>query len=314
VSDQFAAAPVAEVAVLGATGFIGDAIVSELRGRDIKVRPVAAPRLEWAPTDVLPTGERSHVVDALARSLDGADIVVNAAGLADPAAPESAALYGANALLPAMVARACARIGSTRFIHLSSISVQGGGDLDETPRTAASSPYARSRALGERLLGHEDSVECVIFRPTSVHGPRRAVTRSLVRLARSPVSCVAGDGSAPTPQVLVEDVATSVVHLALAPSVPPIVIQPPSGMTTGLLLRLLGGREPRHLPETAARVAVRGLRGCSRVSPWARAQANRIELLLFGRRQVPGWLATQGLAPTLRVEAWQRLGADGAHE
>jgi hypothetical protein len=31
-------------------------------------------------------------------------------------------------------------------------------------------------------------------------------------------------------------------------------------------------------------------------------------MLLFGRRQAPGWLAGQGATPVLHPEAWLRLG------
>lgn len=298
------------VAVVGGSGFIGQAIVSALRHRGAQVRTVAAPRVE-ASLDGLTIAGHESMVDGLAGQFDGAQVVVNAAGIADPAAPDDPHLYGANTLVPLLVARAGAQTKAARFVHLSSISVQGDGDLDETARTAPFSPYSRSRAVAERLLLGESDLDTVVFRPTSVHGPGRAVTRSLVRFARSGLSCVAGDGSAGTPQVLVSDVAAAVTELALVEGrVPPIVIQPPNGMTTGLLLRLLGGREPRHLPHGLVRAALGGLRRATRSSLAVTAQARRAEMLLFGRRQVPGWLAEQGLAPPLRPRQWQELAAE----
>jgi UDP-glucose 4-epimerase len=304
------------VAVLGSTGFIGRAVTAELRSRQVEVRPVLAPRLLWPlgqvpGTDGVPAHFRQDVVAPLSQRLADADVVVNAAGVADPASPDTPALYGANSLLPVLLAQACALVGVGRLIHISSAAVQGEGVLDETTRTTPFSPYSRSRALGEHLLLAEPNIDKVIFRPTSVHGTGRAVTRSLVRFARSPMSCTAGDGSAPTPQVLVEDVADAVTHLALAwGPVPPIVLQPHNGMTTGLLLRLLGARKPWHLPHRIARPALSGLRVCAKSSPRAQANARRIDMLLFGRRQVPGWLAERGAIPTLRPETWQRLAAD----
>jgi UDP-glucose 4-epimerase len=297
------------VAVLGGSGFLGRAIIRQLRSRGVAVRPVPAPRLEARIDELTPTG-RESIVDDLAARLDGARVVVNAAGIADPAAPHGPGLYGANTLLPLLVARAGADVKVERFVHVSSISVQGDGDLDETSRTAPFSPYSRSRALAERLLLAGSDLDTVVFRPTSVHGPDRAVTRSLVRFARSGLSCVAGAGSASTPQVLVSDVAAAVTELALTErAVPPIVIQPPNGMTTGMLLRLLGGHEPRHLPDRLARTALRTLRRATGSSLTVTAHARRVEMLLFGRRQVPGWLAEQGLAPGLEPPQWQCLAA-----
>jgi nucleoside-diphosphate-sugar epimerase len=275
---------------------------------------------------VPPGGVPEPAVDALAGQLAGARAVVNAAGLPDGNAPASPRLYGANALLPVLVARACARAGAGRFVHLSSAAVQGGRPLDpvpldETARVAPFSPYSHAKALGERLLLAEPAGldgpdgpagRPVLFRCTWVHAPGKPQTRSLVRLARSPLSCVAGDGTAPTPQVLVGDVAAAVAQLvAAAGPVPPIVLQPHNGMTTGLLLRLLGGREPRHLPAGPARGLVRGMRGYGRLSRRAQAHARRIDMLLFGRRQVPGWLAGQRMAPAVREPEWQRLGPVG---
>jgi nucleoside-diphosphate-sugar epimerase len=302
------------VALLGSTGFVGRAVAAELGRRGIEVRAVAAPRLRWPPglrceLGALPPAVHPDTVEHLAGQLAGAQVVVNAAGLPDGTAPASPSLYGANALLPPLVARAARQAAADRFIHVSSAAVQGRAPLDETARTAPLSPYSDSKALGERLLLVEPPHATVVFRPTWVHDADRPNTRALVRLARSRAACVAGDGSAPTPQVLVGDVAEAVAGLVLAHGpVPPIVLQPPSGMTTGRLLRLLGGREPRHLPDRIARAAVRGLYGYGRLSRRAGAHARRADMLLFGRRQAPGWLADQGVTPVLHPEAWLRLG------
>jgi nucleoside-diphosphate-sugar epimerase len=303
------------VAVLGGTGFIGRAVADELRHRGAVVRQLRAPRLdfpEWCRFDpsVAHSNAGPDVVERLAGDLLGADVIVNVAGIANPAAPATRGLFGANAFLPLLVARAAAAVEARRYVHVSSISVQPSGPLDETARTAPTSPYGRSRALGERLLLDEGGTGTVIYRPTSVHGRARSTTRSLIRIARSPVAAVAGDGCAPTPQVLVGDVATSIVHLALTSAAPPpIVIQPHNGMTTGLVLRLLSGREPRRLPERATKAAVAGLRAAARRSPGALAHVRRLEMMLFGRQQVTGWLAQQGVTPTLRPEEWEALAA-----
>jgi nucleoside-diphosphate-sugar epimerase len=289
-------------------------VTRELRARGVQVTPISAPRLRWVAAlsgvDRVPSDMHCDVVDALAQQLDGASVVVNAAGLPDGNAPASAELYGANALLPVLVGRACALAGVERFIHASSAVVQGRGSLDETPRTAPFSPYSRSKALAEYLLLREEAVAQVLFRKPWVHDVGRANTLSLVRLARSRASYVAGDGSAPTPQVLIGDVAAAVAHLALVRGpVPSIVLQPPSGMTTSLLLRLLGGREPRHLPFAAARCLSSGVWVGAGLSRRVNAYARRIEMLLFGKRQERGWLADQGAVPPFRPESWQRLGA-----
>ncbi|MEU5960672.1 NAD-dependent epimerase/dehydratase family protein [Micromonospora parva] len=309
--------PVKKVAVLGSSGFVGRAVVAELRSRGAEVHVVSAPRLSWPLTESLrsnsvPADLQRDVVDALAAQLDGAHVVINTAGLPNGSAPDSAELYGGNALLPTLVARASALVNANRLVHVSSAAAQGAMDLDETSRTMPFSPYSRSKAIGERLLQREDRIDTVIYRSTWVHDVDRPNTRALVRLAQSRMSCVAGDGTAPTPQVLIDDVAAAIAHLGLVDGpVPPIVLQPHNGMTTGLLLRLLGGREPLHLPPLMARYATRCVTAYGRTGLHANAHARRVEMLLFGKRQTPGWLADQGLAPTLRPEAWERLRTAG---
>jgi dTDP-4-dehydrorhamnose reductase len=299
--------------VFGSSGFVGRAVVTELRCRGVEVRPVAAPRLSWPLAQALraqsvPADLHGEVVETLAEQLDGAQVVINAAGLPDGSAPDSPGLYGANALLPTLVARASALANVNRFVHVSSAAVQGSRALDETPRTTPFSPYSRSKAIGERLLQHEGDIDAVIYRSTWVHDVGRPNTRALVRLARSRMSCVAGDGTAPTPQVLIGDVAGAIVHLGLVNGpAPSIVLQPTNGMTTGLLLRLLSGREPRHLPRLAAWYATRCLTTYAKLNLRANAHARRVDMLLFGKRQTSGWLADQGLAPKLRPEVWERL-------
>ncbi|WP_158609803.1 NAD(P)-dependent oxidoreductase [Micromonospora sp. CV4] len=305
--------PIKRIAVLGSSGFVGRAVVAELGCKGAEVQPVTAPRLSWPLTQALtanavPADLHEGVVDALANQLDGAQVVINTAGLPDGSAPDSPALYGGNALLPTLVARASALVGANRMVHVSSAAAQGPMALDETPRTMPFSPYSRSKAIGERLLQREDGIGTVIYRSTWVHDVDRPNTRALIRLAQSRMSCVAGDGTAPTPQVLIDDVARAIVHLGLTHEpVPPIVLQPYNGMTTGLLLRLLGGREPLHVPPRVARYVTRGLTAYGKTSLSANAQARRVDMLLFGKRQTPGWLADQGLAPELRPEAWERL-------
>jgi nucleoside-diphosphate-sugar epimerase len=300
-------------AVLGSSGFIGRAVADELRRNGAEVTCIPAPRLRWSGPG---TDRLRHIepvllradVEGLAAHLADVTLVVNAAGIADADAPWTPALLGANALLPVLVARACALAGVRRYVHLSSIAVQGNGPLDETTRTAPFSPYSYSRALGEELVLRDPAVDTVVFRPTSLHGRHRRNTRLLVTIARSAAACVAGDGSLPTPQVLVEEVATAVTHIGLTADKPPaIVLQPHNGMTTGRLLTLLGGKAPRRLPLRPARILMDRMLALTSCTPRAHGHARRLDMLLLGRAQVPGWLAAQGFTSTINPAAWQAL-------
>lgn len=303
------------VAILGGSGFVGGAVVTRLTGLGLDVRPLAAPRVEYALTrkaaGAVPENLHDDLVDAFAELLTGAQVVVNAAGIAYGNSPSSPRLYGANVLMPVLVARAAARAGVRRYIHLSSAAAQGHLDLDETPRTDPFSPYSFSKAWGERALLDEPSIDTVIFRSTWVHDIGRPNTMSLIRLARSGLACVAGDGARPTPQVLIRDVAESVSFLARTLATPPrIVTQPSNGMKTAQILRLLGDREPRHLPEALARLVLPQIRLVERAGVHLNSIARRVEMLLYGKRhRTPGWLAEQGLTPQVDHEQWKRLAA-----
>jgi UDP-glucose 4-epimerase len=299
------------VAVIGGTGFIGRTVVSSLRDRGHQVTSVPAPRLSTAARSVEAlehaAGESAHV-DELREGLRGHDVVINAAGCSEATAAAGDGLFGANALLPVVIYQAASRSAVDRYIHISSAAVQGRRPvLDETASWAPFSPYSHSKALAERALIRRPRV--CLFRPTSVHGVDRAVTRSLARLARSPLGSVAGEGTRPTPQVLVDDVGEAITWLVAASEpLPAVVLQPWSGMTTAGLLQALARRSPRHVPMPVARATLRALRLVGMLRPEARGVARRVEMLWLGQAQAPGWLDGSGYQPMSRPSAWLALG------
>ena len=135
--------------VVGATGFAGSAITARLRAEGHTVQAVSAPRLSSSARTVHHLMGRARdlesVIDYLADSFAGADVVVNAAGLARPDGTDQDALVGANALLPLLILAAAERTSVTRVIHLSTAAVQGSTPcLDETTQTDPFSPYSLS--------------------------------------------------------------------------------------------------------------------------------------------------------------------------
>jgi nucleoside-diphosphate-sugar epimerase len=306
------------VAVVGASGFVGSAVVRALVAGGGTPVAVPAPRLRTAARDADALGREAAILaqdgeDGLGLDgLAGSDVVVIAAGVPDATGSDTDQLVGAHALLPAVVFAAARRAGVRRVVHVSSAAVQGAAELlDETADRAPESPYAVSKALGEEVLDRlaaSAGVELVIYRPPSVQGPGRRVTERVASLARSPLRSVAGDGSSPSPQALVENVGSAVARLCTLPLVPRYVIHPWEGITTGSLLELIGGgRRPRRIPAVLARVAVRIARATLGRSPGGEGTVRRIEVLWFGQRQAPSWLTTQGWTPPVGAEGWQQL-------
>lgn len=308
--------------VLGATGFVGSAVVAELGARGLSATTLAAPRLaasSGTAVDLVAEARKSEAVATLAAAFADVDVVVNAAGLATPGDGESPALTGANALLPAVVALAAREAGVSRFVHLSSASVQGHRRvIDESSDRAPFSSYSRSKALGEEVLellgagaGDGSTVDgagapgtsIVTIRATSVQGPSRPTTTSFVKVARSPLASVASPGTAPTPVSSINALAWFVVETAAHPSpVPPLVLQPWEGLSVTDVLEAGSGRKPRQLPGWLCRTVLKsgyfvsGLLGERLHGP-----IRRVELMWFGQEQAPGWAETAGLLPEPQV-------------
>lgn len=296
-------APSRVIAVFGASGFVGHAVSSALEASGHEVVGLRAPRITRV------TGqERREIVADLRHAISGCSAVVNAAGVAEAAGSESEDLIGANAVLPGLIAEAAAR-EDVRLVHVSTAAVQGRrGVLDSSHEVSPFSPYSRSKLAGERAVAAHGR-GAVVYRPPGVHGPERRVTQSLARLAASPLSSVAGRGDRPTANVLAASVGSAVAHLATTPASPPPVVHHPSeGMTTGSLLRLLGGRRPIGVPFPAASAVMLMTLALGQAHPAILASARRLEMLWFGQSQAPSWLDDDGWRTPTTDEDWRVLG------
>lgn len=158
------------IGVLGASGYVGTAIVRALRANGYGVSPAAGSAHETYPT--VDVRDR----EAVGSFVDGLDAVVNAAGVvgigACDARPELA--FDVNALGAANVAWAC----RTRTVPLVSLSsVAAIGDPERRPITAASSRtpttvYGRTKLLGERAVDTlaADRIPGISLCVTNVYG------------------------------------------------------------------------------------------------------------------------------------------------
>lgn len=298
------------VAVFGASGFVGGAVLQALQDRGVPTVPLTTPRLP--PVEPRAVAELvtslSHVVTDLAVSISGCQAVVNAAGDPNASSRDRRHLVAANAALPLLVARAAEQAGVPRMVHVSSAVVQGRRPvLDETPATQPFSDYSRSKALAEDLLRGLVNPRVVIYRPPSVHSVDRRVTRSLVAVAQSPLSSVAAPGDAPTPQAHIDNVGDAVAHLAVCSEQPPLIVMHPwEGFGTADFLRLLGDREPLRVPAWPAQWVTRFLRLVGAQVPPVAANVRRLEMIWFGQGQATSWLQHHGWTPPAGKDAWTR--------
>ena len=300
------------VAVIGASGFVGSAVTQVLEQKGFPVKRVRAPRLPgMMPAEALRYIEsESPELAELTSQLQDVDVVVNAAGDPDASSTNVAALVAANGVLPGLIAAASVRAGVGRIVHVSSAAVQGRLPmLDDSDTVDPGSYYSRSKLLGEQMMLRFSGGTAVTYRPSSVHGIDRRITRVVARIASGPLATVASPGVAPSPQALINNVAEAVAFLATTTLTPPAVVTHPwEGLTTSDVMELLGGRAPRGVPEQFARAIVGTLALAGSAVPRLTATARRVDMLWFGQRQAVSWLSTVGwVAPWGRAE-WVELG------
>jgi nucleoside-diphosphate-sugar epimerase len=297
--------------VLGASGFVGSALVEHLRGAGVMVTTATTPRLRAATktsVGTLAQTARHHpAVADLAATMRGMSVVVVAAGVATPGAALTPELVGGNSLLPGVVAVAARRAGVRRVVHLSSAAVQGRSrSLDESERVQPFSAYSQSKAMGERvarLLAEETGADVVVLRATSVQGSGRATTAGLQRFARSRLASVAGNGTAPPAVSSVAALCEFIAVVAGRPEpVPPIVLQPWEQLSVADVIRLAGGREPITLPRPLCALSVAGGYAFSAVlGGRLHGQVRRVEALWFGQQVNAHWAQRIGITVRSRL-------------
>jgi nucleoside-diphosphate-sugar epimerase len=150
-----------KIAVTGASGFIGQALVARMRALAHEAVPLS--RGEGAAYDDL---------QAMTKRFEGCDGVVHLAARAHRSGGDDE--FAPNVRIAQVAARAARDAGAARFVLVSSIGVNGnatqGKPFTEAHAPAPAEPYARSKWLAEQAVRKEfDSA--VIVRPPLVYGP-----------------------------------------------------------------------------------------------------------------------------------------------
>lgn len=300
------------VAVFGSSGFVGSAVMRALGEREVIAVGLPTIRVTASPRELEGLRETFQPeIKAMAAALNGFSSVINCAGVSDASAINQAALTGANSVVPGVIGAAAVEAGVQRFVHVSSAAVQGRVNiLDDSEEVTPFSPYSRSKIDGE-LAARTWGPSCtVVYRPPGVHGACRKTTRSIARLARSPLSSVAAPGTANSPQALIENVADLISFLASTSEQPPAVVTHPSeGLSTRTLMLALGGKEPVIIPRLLATTLV-ALANRGGHSPRLAATARRLEVLWLGQDQSSSWAIESGWRPKADIDHWFRLGAE----
>lgn len=186
--------PYQKICVLGGSGFVGSALVSELAARGKQVKVLTRRREHAKGLILLPTVEvveaDIHEERVLAREFRGCDAVINlvgvlhesAKGRVDKPQARRGDFHQNHVELPRKAISACAEVGISRFLHMSALGAS------PTSRSA----YQRSKGVGEALV-RESSLEANL-NPGTLGGGKLTARRGMqVTIFRPSVIFGAGD-------------------------------------------------------------------------------------------------------------------------
>jgi uncharacterized protein YbjT (DUF2867 family) len=272
------------VAITGATGFVGQAVLDEAMRRGMEVRALARRKqparagVEWVRGDL---GDER----ALKRLVGSASVVIHIAGVVN--APDAAGFDEGNVRGTLNVVNAALASGVGRFVHVSSLAA----------REPELSLYGASKRKGEQIV-KASSLDWTVVRPPAVYGPRDTEMYELFKLARNGLMPLPPRGELSV--IHVADLAR--LLLALIPGGEEVThrtFEPddgaPGGWTHVTLAKAIGlavGRRvvPLPLPQRALRWIARAdkaFRGAG-----AKLTPDRVDYMCH-----PDWMAGADMAP-----------------
>lgn len=208
-----------QVAITGATGFIGWHVARLFQEEGWRVRAIVRPESHRSVPDGVERVTASLVQSEIVAIAEGVELIVHLAAVVGARSDEE--FQRSNVAATREVAHAARTLGS-RLIHASSLGATGPGSPEhppaETDPTRPVNAYGRSKLQSEMAVKAVEGLNWTILRPSLVYGPRDRLFLPLFALARR--------GFFPVPNlrsaynlIHVHDVARCVLHVANADSV-----------------------------------------------------------------------------------------------
>lgn len=227
------------IALTGATGFVGQAVLEEALAQGYAVRALTRrdqpdrADVEWVRGDLADTA-------ALSELTRGVEATIHVAGVVN--APDLAGFEAGNVTGTLNVIETVVAKGIPRFVNVSSLSA----------REPKLSDYGASKARAEKLL-KASPLDWTIVRPPAIYGPRDKEMLELFRAARWGVIPTPREGRAS--MIHVEDLSRLLVALVRGgEEVSGRIFEPddgkPQGWTHYEMARAIGwamGKRPKVL-------------------------------------------------------------------
>ncbi|MDR6113328.1 MULTISPECIES: NAD(P)H-binding protein [unclassified Sphingomonas] len=158
------------VAVTGATGFVGRAVVDRAAGSGLSLRALTR-RAQPSRAGITWIAGALDKPESLATLVEGADAVLHIAGVVN--APDRAGFVAGNIDGTRAMVEAARAAGIRRFVHVSSLSA----------REPDLSTYGWSKRQAEDVVT-DSGLDWTIVRPSGIYGPGDMEMRDMFRAAR----------------------------------------------------------------------------------------------------------------------------------
>lgn len=307
------------ILLTGSTGFVGSALLSELKKfPDFRVISAVRSAVSPASDDVVVVGNIDGTTD-YSSALNGVDVVVHSAArahimryeVADPLAEYRTV----NVEGTLNLAKQAVAAGVKRFVYISSIKVNGESTtglqaFTESDSAKPEDPYGVSKHEAEeglRLLAEETGLEVVIIRPPLVYGPGvKANFLSLLKLSATALPLPFGSLKNKRSMVYVGNLVSFIILCIQHPAAANQTFLVSDGEDVSLrnlvtYIRLCLGRSPRLLPVPVGLFklagALTGKRGMvDRLVGDLQVDSSKARTLL---EWVPPFTVEQGIAATV---------------